>query len=229
MRVCTITKSDSWNFPAGMATRKLGPALAAGCSVVIKSAGETPYSANAIAYLGEQAGVPKGVVNIVCSLKDTPEVGKALCASDVVRKISFTGSTRVGRLLMKQSSDTIKKLSLELGGNAPVLVFDDADIELAIKGVIASKFKVSGQTCVCANRIFVQDGIYDEFAKRLADVVRTFKVGNATRSDTTHGPLIHANAAEKVSSLVDDAVSKGATAIVGGKRRLDLGMWLEDY
>lgn len=226
MRVCTITKSDSWNFPAGMATRKLGPALAAGCSVVIKSAGETPYSANAIAYLGEQAGVPKGVVNIVCSLKDTPEVGESLCTSDVVRKISFTGSTRVGRLLMKQSSDTIKKLSLELGGNAPVLVFDDADIELAIKGVVASKFKVSGQTCVCANRIFVQGGIYDEFAKRLADVVQTFKVGNAAQSDTTHGPLIHASAAEKVSSLVDDAVSKGATAIVGGKRRLDLGMWL---
>lgn len=224
MRVCTTAKFDSWNFPAGMVTRKPGPALAAGCSVVIKSAGKTPYSANAIVYLGEQAGVPKGVVNIICSLKDTPEVGKALCTSDVVRKISFTGSTRVGRLLMKQSSDTIKKLSLELGGNAPVLVFDDADIELAIKGVIASKFKVSGQTCVCANRIFVQDGIYDEFAKRLADVVRTFKVGNAAQNDTTHGPLIHASAAGKVSSLVDDAVSKGATAIIGGKRRLDLGM-----
>lgn len=225
MRVCIITEFDSWNFPAAMAARKLGPALAAGCSVVIKSAGETPYSANAIAYLGEQAGVPRGVVNIVCSLKDTPKIGKALCTSNIVRKISFTGSTRVGRLLMKQSSGTVKKLSLELGGNAPVLVFDDADIELAIKGVVASKFKVSGQTCVCANRIFVQDGIYDEFAKRLAHVVRTFKVGNAARSDTTHGPLIHASAVEKVSSLVEDAVSKGATAIVGGRRRLDLGIW----
>lgn len=207
-----------------MVTRKIGPALAAGCSVVIKSAGETPFSANAITLLGEQAGVPKGVVNVVCSLKGTPEIGQAMCTSPIVRKISFTGSTRVGRLLMKQSSDTIKKLSLELGGNAPVLVFDDADIDLAVKGVIASKFKVSGQTCVCANRIFVQDSIYDTFARRLADVVRTFKVGNSAKSGTTHGPLIHAATVEKVSSLVEDAVKKGAKAIVGGTKRLDLGV-----
>ena len=207
-----------------MITRKLGPALAAGCSVVIKSAGETPFTANAIALLGERAGVPKGVVNIVCALDNTPEIGLALCTSPIVRKISFTGSTRVGRLLMKQSSDTIKKLSLELGGNAPVLVFNDADLDLAVKGVIASKFKVSGQTCVCANRIFVQDGIYDEFIKRLSDIVQTFKVGNGADAGTTHGPLIHAAAANKVSELVDDAVNKGAKIAIGGRRRQDLGM-----
>ncbi|CAG9974220.1 unnamed protein product [Clonostachys byssicola] len=212
-----------WNFPAGMITRKLGPALAAGCSVVIKTAGETPFTANALALLGEKSGVPKGVVNIVCALENTPEIGQVLCASPIVRKISFTGSTRVGRLLMKQSSDTIKKLSLELGGNAPVMVFNDADLDLAVKGVVASKFKGTGQTCVCANRIFVQDGIYDEFIKRLVEVVRTFKVGNGADPETTHGPLIHEAAASKVAELVDDAVKKGAKIAVGGRRRQDIG------
>jgi succinate-semialdehyde dehydrogenase/glutarate-semialdehyde dehydrogenase len=206
-----------------MITRKLGPALAAGCSVIIKTAGETPFTANALALLGEKAGVPKGVVNIVCALENTPEIGQALCASPIVRKISFTGSTRVGRLLMKQSSDTIKKLSLELGGNAPVIVFSDADLDLAVKGVIASKFKGTGQTCVCANRIFVQDGIYDEFIRRLVEIVRTFKVGNGADTETTHGPLIHEAAASKVAELVDDAVQKGAKIAVGGRRRQYIG------
>ncbi|VUC22154.1 unnamed protein product [Clonostachys rosea] len=212
-----------WNFPAGMITRKLGPALAAGCSVVIKTAGETPFTANALALLGEKAGVPKGVVNIVCALENTPEIGQVLCASPTVRKISFTGSTRVGRLLMKQSSDTIKKLSLELGGNAPVIVFNDADLDLAVKGVVASKFKGTGQTCVCANRIFVQEGIYDEFIRRLVEIVRTFKVGNGADPETTHGPLIHEAAASKVAELVEDAVQKGAKIAVGGRRRQDIG------
>ncbi|OAA63488.1 succinate-semialdehyde dehydrogenase [Niveomyces insectorum RCEF 264] len=212
-----------WNFPAAMVTRKIGPALAAGCTVVIKTAGETPFTANALAALGEKAGVPKGVVNIVCALDNTPEVGLALCQSPIVHKISFTGSTRVGRLLMKQSSDTIKKLSLELGGNAPVLVFNDADLDVAVKGVVASKFKVSGQTCVCANRIFVQSGIYDEFVRRLVQVVQTFKVGNGADPSTTHGPLIHVAAADRVTAVVDDAVSKGAKVAVGGRRRQDLG------
>lgn len=206
-----------------MITRKLGPALGAGCSVVIKSAGETPFTCNAIIALGEKAGVPKGVVNVVCALNNTPEVGKAICASPIIRKISFTGSTRVGRLLMNQSSDTIKKLSLELGGNAPVIVFNDADIALAVKGVIASKFKCSGQTCVCANRIFVQDGIYDEFVKKLSELVSKFKLGNGADTETTHGPLIHSAAADRVASVVDDAVGKGAKAVVGGRRRQDLG------
>lgn len=212
-----------------MITRKLGPALAAGCSVVVKTAGETPFTANAIVRLGEKAGVPKGVINIVCALENTPEIGQVLCSSPVVRKISFTGSTRVGRLLMKQSSDTIKKLSLELGGNAPVLVFDDADLDLAVQGVIASKFKVSGQTCVCANRIFVQGGIYNKFVDKLVEVVRTFKVGNGADADTTHGPLIHAAAASRVSELVEDAVGKGATIAVGGVRREDLGRYSSPY
>uniref|UniRef100_A0A8H7N4Z9 Aldehyde dehydrogenase domain-containing protein n=1 Tax=Bionectria ochroleuca TaxID=29856 RepID=A0A8H7N4Z9_BIOOC len=191
-----------WNFPAGMITRKFGPALAAGCSVIIKTAGETPFTANALTLLGEKAGVPKGVVNIVCALENTPEIGQALCAS---------------------LSDTIKKLSLELGGNAPVIVFSDADLDLAVKGVIASKFKGTGQTCVCANRIFVQDGIYDEFIRRLVEIVRTFKVGNGADTETTHGPLIHEAAASKVAELVDDAVQKGAKIAVGGRRRQDIG------
>lgn len=219
-----LTIIARWNFPAGMITRKLGPALAAGCTVVVKTAGETPFTANALAVLGERAGIPRGVVNILCALNNTPEIGKVLCSSPIIRKISFTGSTRVGRLLMKQSSDTVKKLSLELGGNAPALVFNNADLDLAVKGVVASKFKGSGQTCVCANRVFVQDEIFDEFIKRLVNVVRTFKVGSGSDPQVTHGPLIHAAAAAKVSELVDDAVSKGAKVAIGGRRRQDLGM-----
>ncbi|KAL6357090.1 hypothetical protein LRP88_10708 [Fusarium phalaenopsidis] len=186
-----------WNFPAAMITRKLGPALAAGCTAVVKTAGETPFTANALLVLGERAGVPKGVINSIAALDNTPEIGQTLCASDVVRKISFTGSTRVGKILMNQSSDTLKKLSLELGGNAPFIVFDDADLDLAVAGAIASKFKCSGQTCVCSNRIFVQKGIYNEFVQKLKAVVSKFQVGHGFDSKTTHGPLVTAAAAER--------------------------------
>lgn len=153
-----------------MITRKLGPALAAGCTVVVKTAGETPFTANALIKLGERAGIPAGVINSVTALENTPEIGQALCSSEVVRKISFTGSTQVGKLLMQQSSGSLKKLGLELGGNAPFIVFDDADLDLAVEGTIGSKFKSSGQTCVCSNRIFIQKGIYPQFIRRLKDV-----------------------------------------------------------
>lgn len=206
-----------------MVTRKLGPALAAGCTVVVKTAGETPFTANALALLAEKAGIPKGVINIVTALDNTPAIGQVLCSSPTVRKISFTGSTRVGRLLMKQSSDTVKKLSLELGGNAPFIVFDDADVDLAVKGVVVAKFKVTGQTCVCANRIYVQSGVYDEFVRRLKEAVEAFKIGNGVDASVTHGPLINAGAANKVGELVDDAVQKGAKVIAGGSKIPTLG------
>ena len=206
-----------------MVTRKLGPALAAGCTAVLKTAGETPFTANALLLLGERAGIPTGVVNSLCALNNTPEIGSVLCSSDVVRKISFTGSTRVGKILMKQSSDTLKKLSLELGGNAPFIVFNDADLDIAISGAIASKFKVSGQTCVCSNRIFVQRGVYDEFLRRLKSAASTFRIGSGFDSKTTHGPLVTAAAVEHMETLVKDAVDKGAKVEIGGKRRPDLG------
>jgi succinate-semialdehyde dehydrogenase / glutarate-semialdehyde dehydrogenase len=206
-----------------MVTRKLGPALAAGCTAVVKTPGETPFSANALTVLGERAGIPKGVINIVTALENTPQIGEALCYSNLVRKISFTGSTRVGRLLMQQSSGTIKKLSLELGGNAPFIVFDDADFYLALKEVVTAKFKSSGQTCVCANRIYVQRGIYDQFVKELARVVQEFKVGSGHNASTTHGPLIGQSAVAKVIGLVEDAVAKGATVVLGGKTLPSLG------
>lgn len=206
-----------------MVTRKLGPALAAGCSVVVKTAGETPFTANAMAILASKAGVPDGVINIVTALDNTPEIGQVFCSSSIVRKISFTGSTRVGRILMKQSSDSIKKLSLELGGNAPFLVFEDADLDLAVQGAIASKFKVSGQTCVCANRIYVQKSVHDQFVSKLVAAVKAFRVGNAVDSSVTHGPLIHAAAANRVSDVVDDAVSKGAKVLIGGSKIPSLG------
>ncbi|KAH6973724.1 aldehyde dehydrogenase domain-containing protein [Ilyonectria sp. MPI-CAGE-AT-0026] len=212
-----------WNFPAAMVTRKVAPALAAGCTVVIKSAGETPFAANALAVLGERAGVPPGVVNIVSALDNTPEIGLTLCESDIVKKISFTGSTRVGKILMRQSSDTLKKLSLELGGNAPFIVFDDADLDLALNGAIISKFKSSGQTCVCSNRIFVQKGIYPEFIRKLKEAVSQFQVGNGFDKKTTHGPLVTPVAAERVSGLVEDAIKLGAKVEIGGKKRTDLG------
>ncbi|KAM0427849.1 hypothetical protein ACHAPT_007308 [Fusarium lateritium] len=212
-----------WNFPAAMITRKLGPALAAGCTAVVKTAGETPFTANALLVLGERAGVPKGVINSVAALDNTPEIGQTLCASDVVRKISFTGSTRVGKLLMNQSSDTLKKLSLELGGNAPFIVFDDADLDLAVAEAIGSKFKCSGQTCVCSNRIFVQKGVYNAFVQKLKAAVSAFKVGPGFDNKSTHGPLVTAAAAERVDGLVQDAVKAGAKIEAGGKRRTDLG------
>ncbi|KAL1861240.1 hypothetical protein Plec18170_001755 [Paecilomyces lecythidis] len=218
-----ITPPVRWNFPGAMITRKLGPALAAGCSVVVKPAGETPFTANALIWLAEQAGVPKGVINVVHAAENTPEIGEVLCSSTIVRKISFTGSTRVGRLLMKQSGDTIKELSLELGGNAPVIVFDDADLDVAIQAIIIAKFKVTGQTCVCANRIYVQSGIYSEFIRRLTTAVRTFKVGNARDSTVTHGPLINSAAASRVAELVDEAIERGAKAVTGGTKIPSLG------
>src|SRR5277367_6022439 len=191
-----------WNFPAAMITRKIGPALAAGCTVVAKSPGETPFTANAIAELSKRAGIPPGVVNFVTALKNTAEVGETLTTSPIVKKISFTGSTNVGKLLMKQSSGTLKKLSFELGGNAPFIVFDDADLEAAVAGAIASKFRSSGQTCVCANRIYVQKGIYDSFASKFAEKVKNFKVGNGFSEGITHGPVIHERAISKVEAHV---------------------------
>ncbi|KAL2006954.1 hypothetical protein VTN00DRAFT_8392 [Thermoascus crustaceus] len=213
-----------WNFPAAMITRKIGPALAAGCTVVAKSPGETPFTANALAELARRAGIPKGVVNIVTAAKNTPEVGEVITTHPEIRKISFTGSTGVGKLLMKQASSTVKKVSWELGGNAPFIVFDDVeDLDAAVAGAIASKFRSSGQTCVCANRIYVQKGIYDEFAKRFAEKVRAFKLGAGFGEGVTHGPVIHSRAIEKVNEHVRDAESKGAKVVVGGNKVPSLG------
>ena len=206
-----------------MITRKIGPALAAGCTVVCKSPGETPFTSLAIAELGHRAGIPAGVINFVTAMENTPEVGLTLTTSPTVKKVSFTGSTNVGKLLMKQCSGTLKKLSLELGGNAPFIVFDDADVDTAVAGAITSKFRSSGQTCVCANRIFVQKGIYDEFCAKFAEKVKEFKVGNGFESGVTHGPLIHDRAMDKVEQHVRDAESKGAKVIAGGKHANHLG------
>lgn len=213
-----LRTSDRWNFPAAMITRKIGPALAAGCTVVCKVPGETPFTSLAIAELGRRAGVPKGVVNFVTSLESTPKIGELLATSPTVKKLSFTGSTNVGKLLMKQASGTLKKLSMELGGNAPFIVFDDADLDVAVAGAIACKFRSSGQTCVCANRIYVQEGIYDEFAKRFAETVRGFRVGAGFEEGVTHGPLIHERAVAKAEEHVRDAESRGAKCVVGGQR-----------
>jgi succinate-semialdehyde dehydrogenase/glutarate-semialdehyde dehydrogenase len=213
-----------WNFPAAMITRKIGPALAAGCTVVAKSPSETPFTANAIAELAVRAGIPKGVVNIVTASKNTHAIGEMLTTHPDIRKVSFTGSTNVGRLLMKQSSSTLKKLSFELGGNAPFIVFDDvADLDAAVAGAIASKFRSSGQTCVCANRIYVQRGVYDEFAAKFAAKVKEFKLGHGFSEGITHGPVIHSRAVDKVAEHVRDAEEKGAQIIVGGARAEDLG------
>jgi succinate-semialdehyde dehydrogenase/glutarate-semialdehyde dehydrogenase len=206
-----------------MITRKIGPALAAGCTVVAKSPGETPFTALAIAELAHRAGIPKGVVNIFSCFKNTPLVGELLTTSPTIKKVSFTGSTGVGKLLMKQSSSTLKKLSLELGGNAPFIVFDDADLDVAVAGAVASKFRSSGQTCVCANRLYVQAGVYDEFAARFAAKVNNFVVGGGFSEGVTHGPVIHDRAIAKVEEHVRDAESKGAKVIQGGQRMPELG------
>ena len=205
-----------WNFPTAMITRKMAPGLAVGCTFVLKPAEQTPFSALALAELAERAGFPKGVVNVITG--DAPTIGQALCASPVVRKVTFTGSTEVGRILMRQSADTIKKLSLELGGNAPFIVFDDADLDAAADGAMASKYRNAGQTCVCANRIYVQEGVYDAFAKKLAERVSKLKVGVGTEAGVTVGPLIDDNAMAKVEEHVADAVAKGAQVVAGGKR-----------
>lgn len=212
-----------WNFPAAMITRKAGPAIAAGCAVVVKAPGETPFTSLAIAELGHRAGVPDGVFNIITCLENTPEIGRELCENPIIKKISFTGSTSVGKILMQQCAPTLKKLSLELGGNAPFIVFDDADLEKAVDGAIAAKFRSSGQTCVCANRIYVQSGIYKKFAKKFAERVTKFKVGGGYDEGTTHGPLIHEKAVGKVHEHVEDAKQKGASVIVGGHGLEELG------
>jgi len=205
-----------WNFPNAMITRKVGPALAAGCTVVLKPAEQTPFSALAMAELAERAGIPKGVLNIVTG--DAATIGKELCANPTVRKLSFTGSTEVGRILMRQSADTIKKLSLELGGNAPFIVFDDADLDAAVEGALASKYRNAGQTCVCANRIYVQDKVYDAFAAKLTEKVKGFKVGAGTENGVVIGPLIDEQGMKKVEAHVSDALAKGAKVVLGGKR-----------
>ncbi|KAG7562017.1 hypothetical protein FFLO_02572 [Filobasidium floriforme] len=206
-----------WNFPSAMITRKIAPALAAGCTCVIKVPEETPFSGLALMELAQQAGFPPGVLNVITS-QDSPKVGQVICASKTIKKVSFTGSTGVGKILAKQCAGTLKKLSFELGGNAPFIVFDDADIDAAVTGAIACKFRSSGQTCVCANRIYVQDGVYDEFSKKLVEAVKKFKVGNGADEGVTHGPLIHGRALAKVEDHVKDAVDKGANLLLGGSR-----------
>ncbi|MDX7992821.1 NAD-dependent succinate-semialdehyde dehydrogenase [Xenorhabdus littoralis] len=215
-----------WNFPNAMITRKIGPALAAGCTVVLKPAAETPLSALALAVLAEQAGIPAGVLNIVTGI-DAKTIGEVLTSSPIVRKLSFTGSTRVGKLLMAQSADTVKKLSLELGGNAPFIVFDDADLDAAVEGAMATKFRNSGQTCVCANRILVQESIYDAFAERLVQAVKQLQVGPATNRTSQQGPLINQAAVEKVQAHISDAVSNGAQILTGGKSHSLGGLFFE--
>jgi len=210
-----------WNFPNAMVARKVGPALAAGCTFVARPAELTPLSALAIAVLAERAGIPAGVFNVIPS-NDAPGVGRELCTNPKVRKITFTGSTRVGRILMEQAAGTIKKMSLELGGNAPFIVFDDADLDAAVEGAMIAKFRNNGQTCVCANRIYVQASVYDAFAEKLAGEVKSLQVGNGFDDATTAGPLINEAALRKVEAHISDAVGKGARIVTGGHRS-DLG------
>jgi succinate-semialdehyde dehydrogenase/glutarate-semialdehyde dehydrogenase len=208
-----------WNFPLAMITRKVAPALAAGCPVVIKPAELTPLTALAAAELAVRAGIPAGVLNILTADSDNSiAVGKVFCASDTVRHISFTGSTEVGRILMAQSAPSIKKLALELGGNAPFIVFDDADIDSAVEGAMASKYRNAGQTCVCANRIYVQDKVYDQFVEKFAAKVKALKVGNGFEDGVVQGPLIEDAAVQKVERHVQDAIAKGGKVVVGGKK-----------
>lgn len=204
-----------WNFPNSMITRKVAPALAAGCTIILKPAAQTPLSALALAALAEQAGMPKGVFNILTTT-DSKNIGKILSTHTDIRKLSFTGSTEVGRTLMAQAAPTLKRLSMELGGNAPFIVFDDADLDAAVKGAIVSKFRNAGQTCVCTNRFYIQRGIYGAFAEKFADAIRKLKVGEAHEKDVTVGPLINKDAADKVQALVRDAVGKGAKLVCGG-------------
>ena len=206
-----------WNFPAAMITRKVAPALAAGCPVVVKPAEQTPLTALALAELAERTGFPKGVFNVVTT-NQAPAVGLELTTNPIVRKVGFTGSTEIGKLLMKQASSTVKKISLELGGNAPFLVFDDADVDAAVTGAMISKYRNTGQTCVCANRILVQDGVYDAFAKKLAEAASKLQVSNGLEAGAQQGPLIDENALKKVEEHLADALAKGAKVLTGGKR-----------
>jgi succinate-semialdehyde dehydrogenase/glutarate-semialdehyde dehydrogenase len=214
-----------WNFPCSMITRKVSPALAAGCTVVIKPAEATPYSAFALAELAQRAGFPPGVLNVITG--DAPSIGGEMCANPTVRKLSFTGSTEVGRLLMRQVAPTIKKISLELGGNAPFIVFDDADLDAAAEGAIISKYRNAGQTCVCANRFFVHAKVYDAFTAKLVARVEALKVGRGTESGVTQGPLINAEAVDKVDAHLADAKAGGAKVATGGKRHALGGTFYE--
>ncbi|MEL3923350.1 NAD-dependent succinate-semialdehyde dehydrogenase [Aeromonas enteropelogenes] len=214
--VGVVAAITPWNFPIAMITRKAGPALAAGCTIVIKPAAETPLCALALAALAEEAGIPAGVINIITS-HQAAAVGDELCQNPVVRKLSFTGSTRIGKLLMRQCADTMKRVSLELGGNAPFIVFDDADLDAAVAGALASKYRNAGQTCVCANRILVQSSVYDAFTEKLTAAVKAFKVGDGMSEGTQIGPLINPAAASKVAELVNQARDAGAKVLLGGE------------
>jgi succinate-semialdehyde dehydrogenase/glutarate-semialdehyde dehydrogenase len=214
-----------WNFPAAMITRKVGPALAAGCPIVVKPASATPYSALALAVLAERAGVPKGVLSVLTG--SAKAIGGEMTSNPVVRKVSFTGSTEIGKVLLAQCAQTVKKTSMELGGNAPFIVFDDADLDAAAEGAIASKYRNAGQTCVCANRLLVQDGVYDAFAQKLAERVARLKVGNGMEAGVTTGPLIDTAAVAKVEEHIADAVAKGARVVTGGKRHALGGLFFE--
>jgi len=215
-----------WNFPIAMIARKCAPALAAGCPVVIKPAAETPLSALALAELADQAGIPKGVLNVVVGTKSS-EIGLALTNSPVVRKLSFTGSTAVGKILTRNCADTMKKVSMELGGNAPFIVFDDADLDSSVAGAMISKFRNTGQTCVCSNRILVQEGIYDDFVSMLSEAVKTLNVGNGMEEGINQGPLINENALKKVQDHISDALGKGAVLVTGGKPHSSGGTMFE--
>lgn len=214
-----------WNFPSAMITRKVAPALAAGCTIIVKPATQTPLSALAMAELALRAGIPKGVFNVVTG--DPRPIGGALTSSPTVRKLTFTGSTEIGRVLAAQCAPTLKRMSLELGGNAPFIVFDDADLDAAVAGAIASKYRNTGQTCVCSNRFLVQEGVYEAFSEKLANAVSALKVGNGLESDTTQGPLIDEAALAKVEELVSEALSKGAKVTLGGKRHALGGTFYE--
>ena len=220
--VGVVAAITPWNFPNSMIARKVAPALAAGCSVVIKPAEDTPLSALALATLGEKAGIPAGVLNVITA-SSGQEVGQELCSNPIVKKLSFTGSTEVGKILSRQCADTVKKLSLELGGNAPFMVFDDADLDAAVQGAVAIKFYNSGQTCICANRLLVQDGIYDAFINKLQAALSKLHLGNGLNPETTHGPLINEKAIHKVESIVKKAVDQGARVVQGGTSLPDIG------
>ncbi|WP_374525595.1 NAD-dependent succinate-semialdehyde dehydrogenase [Sphingopyxis sp.] len=224
--VGVVAAITPWNFPAAMITRKVGPALAAGCAIVVKPAAQTPLSALALAVLAEEAGLPAGLLSIVPT-SDARNVGAEMTGNPLVRKLSFTGSTEIGKLLYRQSADTVKKLGLELGGNAPFIVFDDADVDEAVKGAIASKYRNAGQTCVCANRIYVQAGIHDAFVAKLAEAVRGLKVGDGADAGVEVGPLIEEAAVEKVERHIADAVAKGARVVCGGARSALGGTFFE--
>jgi succinate-semialdehyde dehydrogenase / glutarate-semialdehyde dehydrogenase len=223
--VGVVAAITPWNFPSAMITRKAGPALAAGCTFLCKPAAQTPYSALALAELADRAGIPKGVFNVITGSAST--IGAEMTSNPNVRKLTFTGSTSVGKKLMAQCSGTLKKLSLELGGNAPFIVFDDADVDAAVQGAIASKFRNTGQTCVCTNRFLVQSGVYEEFARKLAAAAGTLRVGDGLRAETDQGPLIDESALAKVEEHLADAVSKGATIVTGGKRHALGGTFYE--